>query len=148
GNNIALIEDPMEVVHALAPYTITTHVKDMGVREYEDGFLLSEVPLGAGILDLGAMFDICRKNKADIHFNLEMITRDPLKIPCFQNSFWETLPSARASELARILHLVTQNPFPSGLPVVSTLSNDQRLATEEQNIITSLSYSRAKLGMN
>ena len=35
GNSIALLEDPMEVVEALAPWAFTTHFKDMGVQEYE-----------------------------------------------------------------------------------------------------------------
>ena len=52
GNSIALLEDPMEVVEALAPRAFTTHFKDMVLEEYRDGFLLSEVPLGEGILDL------------------------------------------------------------------------------------------------
>ena len=37
GNNISLLEDPMRVIEVLAPYTITTHFKDMAVQEYEAG---------------------------------------------------------------------------------------------------------------
>lgn len=147
GNNVALIEDPMEVVQLLAPYTITTHVKDMGVKSYEQGFLLSEVPLGEGILDLKRMFDICREHRPDVHFNLEMITRDPLRIPCLDDAFWETLPSVHAEELARTLQRVRKQSFPGDLPVVSELSPEERLAVEEENIIRSLAYSRDELGM-
>ncbi|NNE78318.1 MAG: TIM barrel protein, partial [Pricia sp.] len=50
GNNIALLEDPMEVVQALAPFAYSVHLKDMAVEEYEDGFLMSEVVLGDGFL--------------------------------------------------------------------------------------------------
>jgi hypothetical protein len=35
------MEDPMEVVKTLLPYLFSTHVKDMAVDEYEDGFRLS-----------------------------------------------------------------------------------------------------------
>ena len=38
GNNMSLLEDPMAVVEQLAPYTFTTHFKDMAVEAYEDGF--------------------------------------------------------------------------------------------------------------
>ena len=148
GNNIALIEDPMDVVNTLAPFTFTTHVKDMGVREYEDGFLLSEVPLGEGYLDLKQMFDICRKHRRDVKFNLEMITRDPLKIPCLTDAFWETLPSVKPLEIASTLRTVRQHPFMPALPEVSHLSDEQRLSAEEQNIITSLQYSKSSLGMS
>ena len=37
GNNISLLEDPMQVIEALAPYTIATHVKDMAVRPAPEG---------------------------------------------------------------------------------------------------------------
>src|SRR5205807_834519 len=52
GNSISLLEDPMEVVETLAPRAFTTHFKDMAVEEYRDGFSLSEVPLGQGLIDL------------------------------------------------------------------------------------------------
>ena len=82
GNNIALLDDPMSLVKALAPYAHSVHLKDMGVEEYEDGFLLSEVPLGEGYLDIPEMVKVLREAKPDLDFSLEMITRDPLKIPC------------------------------------------------------------------
>jgi sugar phosphate isomerase/epimerase len=66
GNNLALLEDPLEVVEKLAPYTFNTHFKDMGAEEYEDGFLLSEVPLGEGMLDLKAIVNTIRRARPDI----------------------------------------------------------------------------------
>ena len=145
GNNVALIEDPMEVVSSLAPFVFSTHVKDMGVKEYADGFLLSEVPLGEGMLDLKQMFDVCRKHNAHVTFNLEMITRDPLKIPCLTSEFWETLPSVTAAQLATTLNTVQNKSFKTDLPMVSHLSSEERLAVEEKNILTSLAFSRELL---
>src|SRR5262249_52043438 len=60
GNSISLLEDPYEVVEAFAPLAFSTHIKDMGVREYADGFLLSEVPLGTGFLDLKRIIQTLR----------------------------------------------------------------------------------------
>jgi sugar phosphate isomerase/epimerase len=145
GNSIALMEDPMEVVQTLAPYALTTHVKDMGVDEYEDGFLLSEVPLGEGILDLGKIIEICRQHNSTITFNLEMITRDPLQVPCLTDAYWSTFEGQGGQTLARILRLVKKNKFEPKLPYVSQLTDEHRLAVEEQNILTSLSYSQSKL---
>jgi sugar phosphate isomerase/epimerase len=142
GNSISLIEDPMEVVETLAPYGFSTHVKDMGVDEYQDGFLLSEVPLGTGILDLAKMYRICKQHNPTITFNLEMITRDPLKIPCLTDAFWSTFPDVSPKELARTLHMVKEKRDKGGLPEVSHLSNEEKLAAEEQNILESLKYSK------
>ena len=148
GNNVALVEDPMTVVKTLAPYVFSTHVKDMGVKEYADGFLLSEVPLGQGVLDLKEMFEICSQKNADVTFNLEMITRDPLKIPCLTSGFWETLPSASAKEVASTLQMVRKRSYSTDLPTVSRLDDEQRLAVEEENILESLRYSQRHLGMS
>jgi len=145
GNSIALMENPMEVIQTLAPYLFTTHVKDMGVDEYADGFLLSEVPLGEGILDLGKIYSLCKQHNPNTTFNLEMITRDPLEIPCLAENYWTTFDGVAATELAQTLRMVRQNKFKSGLPRVSQLTPEARLAAEEQNILTSIAYSRAKL---
>jgi sugar phosphate isomerase/epimerase len=142
GNSISLIEDPMEVVETLAPYAFSTHVKDMGVDEYKDGFLLSEVPLGTGILDLAKMYRICKQHNPSITFNLEMITRDPLKIPCLTAEFWSTLPDVSPLELARTLRMVKEKRDTDGLPEVSHLNDEEKLTVEEQNILESLSHSK------
>jgi 3-oxoisoapionate decarboxylase len=135
GNNIALCEDPMDVAQKLAPYTITTHVKDMGVEPYSDGFLLSELRLGEGFLDLRKIVSLLRPGT---HLNLEMITRDPLKIPCLTDRYWATFPEVKADQLARTLHLVQQNKKP--LPRVSQLSRAGLLQTIEQNNQACLAY--------
>ena len=145
GNSIALMEDPMEVIETLVPFIFSTHVKDMGVEEYADGFLLSEVPLGKGFLDLPKIVALCRQHNPAINFNLEMITRDPLEIPCLKNDYWTVFDGVTGSELARTLRMVKQNKYKSHLPRVSQLSEEERLAVEEENILECLQYSKDRL---
>ena len=147
GNSIALLEDPMTVVEILAPHVYSTHVKDMGVREYAEGFLLSEVPLGTGILDLPAMVATCQKYNPAVRFSLEMITRDPLKIPCLTEEYWRTFAGVEGPELARTLSMVRAKAAKTDLPKVEQLAEEDRLATEEQNVLDSLAYSRDTLGL-
>ena len=147
GNSIALLEDPMEVVHTLAPFVMSTHVKDMGVEEYGDGFLLSEVPLGQGILDLPRIVGICRAANPKVTFNLEMITRDPLEIPCLRKEYWPTLQELKGYEVAGTLRMVREKKTKDQLPKVTQLSSEERLAVEENNILASLTYSQKSLGM-
>lgn len=147
GNNMALIEDSMEVVQTLAPYAFSTHVKDMAVEDYADGFLLSEVPLGKGLLDLPAMFALCRKHNPAVTFNLEMITRDPLEIPCLKTDYWATFANVPGAELARMLRVVRQQKSATALPRVSQLGAEDRLAAEERNIRACLTYSQGTLGL-
>ncbi len=145
GNSISLCEDPLEVAEQLAPYALTTHVKDMGVEPYEDGFLLSEVRLGDGFLDLERIVSLIRQHHPRTNFNLEMITRDPLKVPVFTDRYWATFPDARAIQLARAMQLVETHTQGRPLPGVSQLPKEDLYRLIEDNNVACLRYSREKM---
>jgi sugar phosphate isomerase/epimerase len=147
GNSIALLEDPMEVVEAYAPWAFTTHMKDVAVEEYDEGFLLAEVPLGEGILDLKKMVAVLRRARPEIRFNLEMITRDPLKVPCLTTKYWASSESLPGRHLARTLTWVRTHRPHKPLPRVTGLDPRQQLAAEEDNVRRSLAYAREHLGL-
>lgn len=132
GNNIALLEEPHAVVEALAPFAITTHLKDMAIAEYEDGFLLAEVPLGEGYLDLQRIIQVCRKANPQIRFNLEMITRDPLQIPCLTDSYWTTFENVPAQDLAQMLR-ASRREEGATLSHPGTLDLEKQIEEEHQN---------------
>lgn len=144
GNNIALLEEPMLVVETLAPFAVTVHLKDMAGQPHKDGFLLSEVPLGEGMLDLQGMIDTLRGASPTAVIHLEMITRDPLLIGCLTPKYWATFPGKPASELAMALASVNHFAAPS-LPTISDKSKDEALDLEEQQITTSLEYAAKHL---
>jgi sugar phosphate isomerase/epimerase len=147
GNSIALLEDPMEVVEALAPRAFTTHFKDMGLEEFKEGFLLSEVPLGTGVLDLPRVIRIVRAANPEIRLNLEMITRDPLKVPCLSGGYWATFPDLPGKEMARALSFVRAHPPARPLPRISQLARDEQLRMEDENVRQCLAFARDRLGL-
>jgi 3-oxoisoapionate decarboxylase len=147
GNSLALLEDAMEVVEALAPHVVSTHIKDMAVRESEDGFLLSEVPVGEGMLNLDRMLQIIEKANPRATLNLEMITRDPLKIPCLTESYYATFPDKPATMLGRAMLHVKKNQAAS-LPSMSERSTDAALAFEEEGVVGSLRAGVTVLGLD
>jgi sugar phosphate isomerase/epimerase len=140
GNNLALLEEPHETVSALAPYTFTVHLKDIGVEEIEQGFLMTEVPLGDGCLDLVAMVRTIRRAHPEARFHLEMITRDPLVIACLEESYWATMKDVSGWELARTLAFVRRHAGRTRLPRLSTMSLEEQLRLEEHNVIRSFRY--------
>ena len=145
GNSIALLEEPHEVVEALAPLAFTTHFKDMGVAEYPEGFLLSEVPLGTGFLDLARIVRLLRAKNPAIRLNLEMITRDPLRVPCLGARYWATFESLPARHLAATLALVRQKASREPLPQVADKSAAERLAFEDDNVRRCLAWAKQHL---
>lgn len=151
GNNVSLCEDPMQTLDTLLPFVISGHIKDMAVEPYEDGFLLSEVPLGDGFLDLKTMVKKLRQKDPNMALDLEIITRDPLKIPVFTDKYWASFDDCYSPlpgrDLARTLVLVKKNPPKKPLPRTSGLSPAQQLKMEDENNLASIRYARENLGL-
>jgi len=147
GNSIALLEEPMAVIEAYAPWAVSVHLKDVGVAPCDDGFLLSEVPLGEGILELKQMVDTLRRAAPKARFTLEMITRDPLRIPCLTPKYWATMDEVSGSQLAATLTMVRARASKTPLPRVAGLSLEEKLQREDENIRKCLGYARGRLGL-
>lgn len=78
----------MAVVEELAPYSFSTHVKDMGVHNSKNGFLLSETLFGEGFLDIQGILDTEHRVRPKTRITLEMSTRNPVEAPCLTESTW------------------------------------------------------------
>lgn len=139
GNNISLLDDPMELIEAAAPYVKATHIKDIGVMPARNGFDMSEVPLGSGILDLPRMIAILQEANPRVRFSLEMITRDPLNVPCLVDGYWTTFPERKGRYLARALRYVSEHRS-DALPAISNLAPAEQARIEEGNIRACFAY--------
>jgi hypothetical protein len=117
----------------------------MAVQEYDQGFLLAEVPLGEGFLDLRRIVRTLRAARPEIRLNLEMITRDPLEVPCLTEKYWATFAALPGRHLARSLTMVRKHAARHPLPRISGLSLEATLQAEEDNVRRSFAYARAEL---
>ena len=147
GNNLALLEDSLEVAQKLAPYAITTHMKDMAVAQSDEGFLLSEVPLGQGILPLAKIMEALRRGRSDIHFCLEMITRDPLSVPYLDDKYWASFEKRDDGRIEKFKSQILSKASAKPLPKVSGMSSARMLATEDDNLRRCVAYSKRTLGL-
>lgn len=147
GNNLSFMEDPMEMAQAVAPYVKSAHIKDIGVQRYPDGFLMSEVPLGTGMLDVAKIMSALQSGKPDLKFSLEMMTRDPLKVPCLTDHYWTVFPKGTAEDLARTLRTVEARQSAKPLPVVDKLPRDEREKLETENVKACLRYGKEHLNL-
>jgi hypothetical protein len=147
GNNLSLLDDPYEVVEALAPYTISTHMKDSRVSMSSSGgpkgLLLGDVVLGDGVLDIARILDLLRKSGRNPRLSLEMITRDALEVPVLSTGYWATFPDRQGIRLARVVELGAKLPVePASL---ATLSKEDRGLLEERNIRRCLEWASANV---
>ena len=125
--------EPHGLIEALAPFALSVLLKDMAVQSSDDGFLISEVPLGAGMLDLPRIVATLTKANTRIVFNLEMATRDPVRIPCLTDGYFATFPERKATHLDAAMKLVKVNPPKQPPPTVSGKATTQVLAEKETN---------------
>lgn len=145
GNSIALMEDAMNVIEEYAPFAFSVHLKDMAFDEYGDGFLLAEVPLGRGFLAISRVVQILRKANSSVRLNLEMITRDPLRIPCFTDAYWATMGGMPASQFAQTLGTAKQNISKTPLPRLSDMPPEKQLLLEDEHVRASLAFANGQL---
>jgi hypothetical protein len=108
--------------------------------------LLADIPLGQGSFDMPRIAAILKRARPDIRMMLELITRDPLKVPCLSDKFWATMPQVSGNDVARTLRFVREHPA-KALQDVDSLSLDKQVALEDANIAASLKFSREDLSL-
>jgi sugar phosphate isomerase/epimerase len=147
GNSVSLLEDPTEVIEAYAPYVLSVHLKDVAVREYEDGFLMAQVLLGDGVVDLPRAVKTIAAHRPEAKYSLEIMTRDPLRIPCLTETYLAAMCEVSADELARTLRMVRGRGRREPLPQISALEQSEQVRAEDENVKKSLAYAGEHLGL-
>jgi hypothetical protein len=112
-----------------------------------DGFLLSEVLPGDGYLDLPRVIGMIQQARPKTRFTLEMITRDPLKVPCLGDKYWASFPDRNGIYLARTLRFVNAHKSSKPLPQVSQLTHEEQMRAEAQNVVACLRYAHENLAL-
>ena len=84
-------------------------------------------------------------------FDLETITRDPLKIPVFTKKYWATFDDSYSPlpgrDLASTFEIVRKHPPKSPLPKITGLSVAEQGRLEDENNRKSIEYARGRLGL-
>jgi len=155
GNPMWVMEDPMVALEVLAPYVVTTHVRDSAVYEHARGAAAQWVALGDGSIDFRKFVARFRELCPKASMQLEIITgRPPRVLPYLEQDFWKAFPKAKAPEFARFVALAKAgHPF-AGFMVIEdgekeppaifkeALKEQQRLDLER-----SLEYAKKSLGV-
>ena len=111
GNPAYAAEDPLLTTEILAPYVVTSHVRDTLVWATPDGAQAQWVPLGAGSVDLPGILAILAERAPQAPINLEIITGTrPQAMPYLApgSDFWARFPDMPARDLARFLALAAR----------------------------------------
>ncbi len=120
GNPMWLVEDPLFTLETLAPYVVTTHIRDSAVYETARGAAFQWVALGDGNIDLAMFIKRYRELCPKASMQLEIITgRPPAELPYLEPAFWKAFPKKPATEFARFVAIAKKGrPF-SGYMVIA-----------------------------
>ena len=96
------------------------------------------------------MVGIIQKKDPNIPLDLEMITRDPPKIPIYAKKYWATFDDTYSPlpgrDLARVMEIL-QKKSAKSLPKVSGLSPEAALKLEDDCVNESIAWAKANLNL-
>jgi 3-oxoisoapionate decarboxylase len=155
GNPMWCIEDPFVTLETLAPWVVTTHIRDSCVFETPRGAAAQWVALGDGSIDMVKFVADFRRLCPQSSMQLEIITgRPPTELPYLEPGFWKAFPKMPAAEFARFVRLaktghplmgpmvIADVPGPKPQAMVDALKEQQKVDLER-----SFDYARKKLNV-
>jgi 3-oxoisoapionate decarboxylase len=151
-------ENPVVSAEILAPYVVSSHVRDSRVWAVRDGALAQWVPLGQGNVDLRQIIHILFTRAPNPPIDLEIITGSEAKnIPYLETNaeFWQMNPTMLALDFAQFVALA-QSGEPEPLDQVIAPASFAELPDSELAVLRaqqlrhfeeSVRYARDVLGL-
>jgi hypothetical protein len=90
---------------------------------------------------------VIRRARPDVRFSLEMIVRDPLRVPCLTDEYWASFDEVNGRDLARAVTRIRRSERRPSLPRISGLSESDRTALEYELVDRCIRYAAGELGL-
>lgn len=144
GNPLWTIEDPHLTLETLAPYTLTSHVRDTAVWRIPEGAAVAWTRLGEGNVDIAGyvrkFLALC-PGKA---LTLEIIVTGPRKFPYLDPKFWDAYRRTPAWEFSRFVALAEKGKERPANPPVP---KPQVAQVQREDLEASLGWVKQLLAM-
>lgn len=141
GNAAWTLEDPLHSLETLAPYVLTTSLRDSAIWETEKGCKVQWTAMGeGGVVDLKQYFARFAELCPGVAVNIETIGGFAIELPYLDPGFWEAWPKRTGAEFARFLALAKR-----GKPMAQYNGNDAE--RQKADLESSLRYCRETLGL-
>ena len=143
GNPCWTVEDPHVTLEHLAPYVLTSHVRDSMVWRTPEGAAMQWTRLGEGNVGIAEWIkkyvELC-PGKA---MSLEIIVTNTRAFPYLQPKFWDAYREQPAWEFARFAAIAEK-----GKPMAEhpKLSQPESIAKEKEDLEVSLNWLKALQG--
>jgi len=144
GNATWTMEEPLASLEILAPYVVSTGIRDSMIWEDAEGAKVQWTAMGEGLVDSQRLFDRFAVLCPSVPVNLEIISGFAYSIPYYKDDFWAAWPNAKASDFAKFMALARR-----GKPMPSHRSPDNKAEQEYQKdeLERSIKFCREKLAL-
>jgi len=148
GNACWTFEDPISNLEVLAPYVVTSSLRDSAVWESANGATVQWTAMGEGTIDLKTYFDKFAALCPSVPVHIETISGFNRELPYLKSDFWKVWPKARAGDLAKFITLAKRGKPRE--PWQPPPGKDRKLAEQEyqkDQIERSIKYCKEALGL-
>lgn len=148
GNALWTLEDPLDSLRTLAPYVLTTSLRDSAVWETPNGAAVAWTAMGEGQIDLKTYFATFRELCPGVPVHIETISGFNREFAYLTPAFWKAWPQMPADRFARFLALARQGkPQPTFQPPAGEDRRIAEQAYQRGEIERSLKYCKQVLGL-
>ena len=141
GNPTWAIEDPHVTLETLAPYVLTSHVRDSHVWRTPEGAAMQWTRMGEGNVDIEGWvrkFAALCPGKA---MSLEIIVTGTRPFPYLQPDFWKAFRTTPAWEFARFAAIAETGKARESRPAPA---KERAAALEREDLETSIAWLKGK----
>ena len=143
GNPLWAIEDPHLTLETLAPYVLTSHVRDTAVWRVPEGAAVAWTRMGEGNIGIDEYVRKYSELCPGRPLSLEIIVTGPRIYKFLDPAFWGPYKNQPAWEFNRFLALAERGKPRPALP---QLSREQSIEREREDLEASIQYTKKLLG--
>ncbi|MFN0126683.1 MAG: sugar phosphate isomerase/epimerase family protein [Verrucomicrobiales bacterium] len=144
GNATWALEDPLSNLEILAPYIVSSGIRDSMIWEDGDGAKVQWTAVGDGLVDWPAYFDLWRTAAADRPVILETISGFARPFNYLTLDFWKPYEGVPAADFARFLALAKKG---KAIPSFRASAEMSEAQFQQTDLERSLHHCREALGL-
>ena len=142
GNPLWAIEDPHVTLETLAPYVLTSHVRDTALWRIPEGVAVQWCRMGEGNVAIDEWIRKFAKLCPGRALSMEIIVTGARKYPYLDPKFWEAYRSTPAHEFSRFLALAEKG---TARPAAPPVPKEQQAQREREDLEASIAWTKQLL---
>lgn len=144
GNAVWTMEDPLRSLEILAPYVVTTSLRDSAVWESDSGATVQWTAMGEGTVDLPTYFKRFAELCPNVPVHIETISGFNREIPYLNKDFWKVWQNAKADEFASFIALAKRG---KARPPHHSANSEEEQQYQKGEVERSIKYCKEVLGL-